>query len=117
MLPHKPFVPQTFENGVCMIGKMTNAAPKGKRPAWDFETRYTLNFSERVVGVYRHREGLQNDIRIDRLIRVYRHDDVTTNDTVDIRGERYFIRQVQYIMNVQPPVMDLSLERWRQDDT
>ncbi len=50
-------------------------------------------------------------MRIDKLIRVQRRDDVTTDDTALIDGQEYKVRQIQYVVDIRPRVMDLSLER------
>lgn len=111
-------IPPSFSNGVVTINQMGNNALPGDFPEWVIlRQKHQLRFIERTVGVYRRMMGLQQHIRIDRMLRCQRLDDVDTNDMARLNGIDYHIRQIQYPEGVYPPVMDLSLERVRQDDT
>ncbi len=118
MLPQKPRLEmQAFTDGVCVISESRNLAAKGKKPDWQPVIKHRLRFSERAISMNRRQEYLQHDMRIDRLIRCRRQRDMSTNYTVAIEEEGYHIRKIDHPVGILPPVMDLALERVRQDDT
>ena len=114
MRGRKTFTPQTFQDGVLAVygqGKVDISEP-GDMPNLQPVVKYPiLNFEERRVSYHRRNDALQHNMRIDRLLRVARHDDVTTDDTAVIGADTYKIRQVERVVGVLPPVMDLTLER------
>lgn len=109
----KPSRPETFNDGLCTISTVTNDAQPGKKPVEKLTPRYVgLRYRERTVGIARYYTAAQANVRVDRVIRVARLRDVTTRDKATTEdGVTYYIRQVQYPEGVEPPVMDLSLER------
>lgn len=102
---------QSFNDGIVTIRQMRDTAAPGDMENLQPVDLYTLRFEERMVGMQRRYLGLQDDMRIDKLIRVQRRDDVTTDDTALIDGQEYKVRQIQYVVDIRPRVMDLSLER------
>lgn len=118
MLPQKPRREmQAFTDGLCVISETSNLAPKGKKPDWQPAIRYRLRFTERAISINRRQSYLQHDMRIDRLIRCRRQDSIDTNHVATIGDTTYNIRKIDHPVGVLPPVMDLALERVRQDDT
>lgn len=55
--------------------------------------------------------AMQNNVKVDMVIRVHRLSDVSTQDVAVVNSEQYKIKQVQYPSDVESPCMDLSLER------
>lgn len=118
MLPNKPRRElQAFTDGQCVISETRNLAATGKKPDWQPVERFRLRFLERAISINRRQSYLQHDMRIDRLIRCRRQDSIDTNHVVTIGGIPYNIRKIDHPVGVLPPVMDLALERVRQDDT
>lgn len=71
-----------------------------------------LPYDERTVGMSRFWAAKQYHVKIDRMIRLPKKDNVDCDDIVVlIDGRQYQIKQVQYPPDVCPPSMDLSLER------
>lgn len=71
-----------------------------------------LRYEERTVGMGRFWTAMQSNARIDMVLRVPQRRSVCTQDVaIPIDGEQYEIKQIQYPPDVDPPVMDLSLER------
>ena len=108
---------QAFTDGRCLIRESVNLAAKGKKPDWQPVIKYSLRFTERAISINRRLAYQQHDMRIDRLIRCRHQRDMSTNYTVEIEGIGYHIRKIDYPVGILPPVMDLALERVRQDDT
>ena len=109
---------QTFNDGVVDIYSVENIAEPGNMPHEGLISKYIgLRCEERTVGMARFWAANQNNVKIDTLIRVPRLRDVSTQDVaiLSIDNKQYKIKQVQYPPDVQPPVMDLSLERLEAD--
>ena len=106
-------MPESFNDGVCTISSVTNIAAPGKMPVEQHTNKYIgVRYRERTVGMSRFYLAAQTNVRADKLIRLPLLRDVTTQDVVTTEdGARYRIRQLQYPENIDPPVMDLTLER------
>lgn len=101
-----------FKDGVVRIFDVGNTAQAGNMPKKGLTLKETLRYEERSVGVERYNLGLQNGMRIERLMRCPRRKNVAPDDVaIPIDGTQYTIKQVQYPQNVTPLSMDLSLER------
>ena len=56
--------------------------------------------------------AMQAHAKVEQLLRVPRVSTISTQDiAIPIDGEQYKIIQIQYPQDVEPPCMDLSLER------
>jgi len=104
---------QTFNDGIVKIYGLKNIAEEGLRPVVKPCFKEVLRFRERTVGITRYNLNLQNNAKIDRLLRVQTRRNISTQDIAVVNGEQYVIKQVQYIENLD--VMDLSLERVEQN--
>ena len=104
---------QTFNDGVCSIYSVSNAAPPGGMPTEALTKKAgPLRYEERKVGITRFYEAKRSEERIDRVIRVPRCGEVSALDVcVPLDGRQYRIRQAQLVLDVSPPAYDLALER------
>lgn len=103
---------ESFPDGIAVIYDNQNRGGVGNYPVDKLVERHRLRFRERTVGVSRFYAALQDNSRIERMIRCPRMDDVSVLDAVRIvGGEHYRIVQIQYPEDVSPAVMDISLER------
>lgn len=75
----------------------------------------SLRFSERTVGFSRYYAAMQENVKVEMVVRVPRHDDISTQDVVIINGLQYEIAQVQHPKGAYPPCCDLSLMRVAHD--
>ena len=73
--------------------------------------KHSLRFDERTVGMNRFYAAMKNNVKVDMVVRVHRLSNVSTQDVAVVNYEQYKIKQVQYPSDVEPPCMDLSLER------
>jgi hypothetical protein len=108
-----PTQTQPFNDGIVNIYSVKNTADAGNMPKEDGLTLKvgSLRFEERVVGMGRYWTALQEQARIEQLLRVPRINSVNVHDVAILNGQQYNIMQVQYPPDVKPPCMDLSLER------
>jgi len=71
-----------------------------------------LRYKERTVGMSRYWAAMQTQARIDLVLRMPQLRNVSLHDVViPVDGQQYRIVQVQYPEDIDPPVMDLSLQR------
>ena len=108
---------QSFQDGIVMIYDVVNTAPPGGLPNNKLaaEPKKSLRYDEKTVGIQRFEAAMQNNAKIETLLRCPRARDVSTQDiAVPIDGKQYNIRQIQYPEDIHPPVMDLSLVRVEQ---
>lgn len=102
---------QTYNDGVVVIYDAQNASTPGRKPVLQLAKKLSLRYKERTVGVTRHFTALQAEVKIDRVIRCQLHKGVTTQDIAQPNGGRYYrIVLIQYPEDIEPPVMDLTLQ-------
>lgn len=103
---------QHFNSGIVDIYKAEDIAPNGKAYEEKLTRKYKLQYSERTVGINRYYAAMQNNVKVDVVIRTHRLLDVTTDDKARTHdGCLYKIIQIQYPDKIEPPCMDLTLER------
>lgn len=112
MKPKNRLKNQTFNDGLAKIYYQKDIAEPGEFENLQMVVRYAgLPYEERRVGITRFYQGKQAGVEIDRVIRCPRRDDVHTQDVIlDVSSNtQYTIEQVQVVIDLDPPSMDLSL--------
>ena len=106
---------QAFNDGVCTVYALENVSLPGGMPREALvEKAGPVGYEERRVGVTRFYTALRSEERIDRVIRVPRCGEISALDVcIPVDGKQYRVRQVQHVMDVSPPSLDLALERLR----
>lgn len=110
-------VTQNFDDGIVKIYTVTNSAPVGLLPVETLSDApiYTLRYEERSFGIQRYYSARQNQIQIERVLRVPRVPNVTNqNVAVTQDGNKYRIDWVQPLTDVYPSSMDLTLVKYEQ---
>lgn len=109
-------VTQNYNDGVVAIIAVVDTAKPGYQPQpGKPQVKYTLRYEERRLGVQRYYSSLQNQIQLDRVIRVPRVAGITTQDfAVTEDKQAYRIDLVQSVMDVYPPSLDLTLTKIEQ---
>lgn len=106
---------QQFNDGIVKIYDVTNTAPDGGMPVEKLTSKQTLRYKERTVGMNRFWTAMQANVRVQYVLRCQRLRDVSTQDVaIPNDGKQYRIVQIQYPEDVDPPVMDLTLEELKQ---
>lgn len=106
---------QTFNDGIVKVYSVGDISSPGNMPKDGLTLKNTLRYEERTVGMSRFWGGLQANVNVEQLIRVPRINSISSQDVAIVNGNQYSIKQVQYINSVEPPSMDLSLERLEAD--
>ncbi len=104
---------QVFNDGIVTIYSVDNIAEKGNKPKEGLTKKVgPLRYQKRTVGMSRYWTAMQAQVRVDQVIRVPQISSISTQEVaIPIDGLQYKIVQIQHIEDVQPPSMDLSLER------
>lgn len=104
--------PQAFNDGVVKIYEIGNTAALGDMPKERLILKQSLRYKERTVGFKRYYAAMQNNVKIDFIIRCPQVRTVKAdNVAILIDGEQYRIKQIQYPEDAEPPLMDLTLEK------
>lgn len=107
-------ITQSFNDGVVCIYSIINVAEAGYAPKEAFKKKGVLRFCERRLGINRYYQAMQNQIEIDRVIRVPRSD-VNTQDVAIIDGRKYRVDMVQVVDGIFPACIDLTLTKIEQE--
>lgn len=110
--PNRPNdeITQTYNDGVVKIYTVTDTAQPGYAPVRTRTLVYALPYDERRVGVQRRYLAAQNQVEIDRVLRVPAVH-LTTQNEANIDDVQYRIDTVQTVPDVYPPSLDLTLVR------
>ena len=107
-------VTQCFSDGVVTVYAVEDTARPGYAPVPRLvqPAKVTLRYEEQQLGINRLYSGRQNQVEIERVIRVPRVPGVSNQDAaVTEDGRQYRIDSVQSALDVYPPSMDLTLVR------
>lgn len=103
---------QTFNDGVVDICSVENISQPGNMPKDGLVLKIKgLRYAEKTVGMNRYWTALQNQAQITQMIRTQRINSVNVHDVAVLNGKQYDIVQIQYIQDIEPSCMDLSLQR------
>lgn len=106
-----------LDSGKCRIYSVKKLATGGMKPKKERTLRSEHYFGEKVVGVARYRAAMQNNERVDMVIRIWQDRTVRPNDECEIEGDFYTVRQVQQTVDEDGlRVTDMELERMDADD-
>lgn len=117
--PNRPnhIITQPLNDGMVRICDVVNAAEPGLLPVKKLHPKVALRYENQRVGINRFYSGMQNQIQVDKVIRVPKAIVVTNKDiAVTEDGQEYRIEQVQDVLDVYPVCLDLTLSRIDQED-
>lgn len=132
MTRQPPFRPgneisQNFNSGLASIYAVTDTAQPGYRPVETPTLTVKVPFENIKLGIQRYYEAKQNQVEIERVIRVpnpgpqyliSNQDIVQLNEWILEEGEspkQYRIELVQMAEGIYPPSLDLTLSRIEQE--
>lgn len=108
-------ITQPFSDGVVEIYGVQNVAQPGYKPKEGLTPKIKLRYEEQRLGIQRYYSGMQNQVEIERVLRVPRAGHVSSQDVaITEDGEQYRIDLVQAAMDTYPPAMDLTLAKIEQ---
>ena len=107
----KAEVSQSYNDGVVEIFSITDTAENGYFPQVSYDSVVTLPYQERKLGISRYYSAKQNQINVNRVIRVPAPSAAITNQNVAETedGVYYRIDLVQIVPDVWPRSYDLTL--------
>ena len=109
-------VTQNFCDGVATVYAVTDNAKPGYQPQPGLVKKVTLRYQEQRLGVQRYYDAMQNQIQVERVIRVPRYGVITNQDVAVTEDKRqYRIDLVQNASDVYPPSLDLTLTKIEQE--
>lgn len=109
-------VSQSYNSGVLTVYRVTDGAGPGFAPVPVLAEKARLRYEELRVGLHRYYAARQNQVRVEKVVRVPKCGDVSTQDVAATEdGRRYRIDQVQLAQGVRPPSLDLTLAAVEQD--
>ena len=114
--PYRPAneVTQDYNDGIVTIYAVADSAQPGYQPKPTLTKKYTLRYDEQRVGIQRYYEAMQNQVQVERVMRVPRAK-ITNQDIAETEdGVKYRIDLVQTVDLVYPPSLDLTLTRYEQ---
>lgn len=109
-------ISQAFNDGVVTIYTVADGAAAGYLPQPTLTEFLKLCYQERKLGIKRYYEAKQNQIHVERVIRVPRQSTEITNKNVagTEDGNLYRIDLVQLVPDSFPPCVDLTLTDYTQ---
>lgn len=103
-------ISQPFNSGVVSIYRVTDMGDPGYAPVPRLELRVKLLYEELKLGLIRFYSAKQNQVKVERVLRVPRRPEVSPQDVaVTEDGRQYRVELVQLAAEVYPPSLDLTL--------
>lgn len=111
--PRENDISQSYNDGLVDLYRQTDGAQPGRSPRPVLSKVGTLAFAEQRLGLQRYYAGKQNQVQVERVIRVPRGFPITSQMAAVIRGAKmqYRIDLVQSVPDVYPPSYDLTLAK------
>ena len=111
-------ISQPLNDGIVQICRVVDVSEPGYRPVEKLEPIVTLRYENQRVGIQRYFSGMQNQIQVDKVIRVQKALEITNqNVAVTEDGAEYRIDLVQNVTGIFPRCVDLTLTRIEQGET
>lgn len=108
-------ISQSFSSGIVTIYEETNTAKPGYQPNVSLVEKGALRFEEQRLGLQRYYSGKQNQIKVERVIRVPKGFDISSQDVaITNNGKHYRIDLVQIVTDAYPACLDLTLVAYEQ---
>lgn len=109
-------VSQPFSDGLVRIYDVTDVAAPGLKPQEGLELALTLRYAERKLGINRYYAAKQNQVEVERVLRVPRVQGLNTQQVaITEDGRQYRIDMVQLAADVLPLSVDITLAAIKQD--
>lgn len=116
--PYRPRreISQTYNDGIVEVYSVADAAKPGEMPRKALSLKIKLNYEERRLGITRYYQAQQNNVSVEKIVRVPRHAEITNQDVaITEDGNQYRIDMVQTVEDVFPPSYDLTLAKVTHD--
>lgn len=117
--PNRPRneITQSYNDGVVIIYSVADVAKPGYQPQIELTEKIKLRYEERSMGLQRYYQAMQNQVQIERVLRVQRTNKITSQDVaITEDNTRYKIYMVQAVSDVYPPSVDITLSKFEQTE-
>lgn len=117
--PNRPRneITQSYNDGVVTIYSVADVAQPGYQPQIELTEKIKLRYEERSMGLQRYYQAMQNQVQIERVLRVQRTNKITSQDVaITEDNTRYKIYMVQAVSDVYPPSIDITLSKFEQTE-
>lgn len=112
----KSSITNSFNDGLIKICEVKNISKPGYKPVAKLVKKVALRYEEKRVGIHRFYNAKQNQVKLEKIVRVPRINDISNQDIViDKNDKQYRIEQIQAVENSYPPALDISLIRVEQE--
>lgn len=109
-------ITQPYNDGLVKIYSVVDVAAPGLRPVEKLHLKGAFRYEEQRLGIQRYYSGQQNQVSIERVIRVPKASSISSQDVaITEDSHQYRIDMVQKVDGVWPPSLDLTLARVDQD--
>lgn len=116
--PNRPNheITESYNDGIVNIYTVQDGAAPGCRPMPVLVLVKRMRYQERYLGINRLYSGRQNQVDIQRIVRVQKVPGVSNqNVAITEDGQQYRIDSVQDVIGAYPPSLDLSLATVEQE--
>lgn len=116
--PNRPNheITQPFCSGIVSVYSVRDTAVTGYRPKETLTLKLSLRYDERRLGIQRYYDAMQNQIQVERVLRVPRAGNINSQDVaITEDGRQYRIDLVQDASGVYPPSLDITLTKIEQE--
>lgn len=116
--PNRPAhgITQSFNDGIIGVYSVQDGAAPGYRPVPVLVLVKRMRYQERYLGINRLYSGRQNQVDIQRIVRVQKVPGVSNqNVAITEDGQQYRIDSVQDVIGAYPPSLDLTLATVEQE--
>lgn len=110
--PNRPNheITESYNDGIVNIYTVQDGAAPGYRPMPVLVLVKRMRYQERYLGINRLYSGRQNQVDIQRIVRVQKVPGVSNqNVAITEDGQQYRIDSVQDVIGAYPPSLDLTL--------
>lgn len=116
--PNRPNheITESYNDGIVNIYSVQDGAAPGYRPVPVLVLVKRMRYQERYLGINRLYSGRQNQVDIQRIVRVQKVPGVSNqNVAITEDGQQYRIDSVQDVIGAYPPSLDLTLATVEQE--
>lgn len=110
--PNRPNheITESYNDGIVNIYTVQDGAAPGYRPVPVLVLVKRMRYQERYLGINRLYSGRQNQVDIQRIVRVQKVPGVSNqNVAITEDGQQYRVDSVQDVIGAYPPSLDLTL--------
>ena len=116
--PNRPNheITESYNDGIVNIYSVQDGAAPGYKPVPVLVLVKRMRYQERYLGINRLYSGRQNQVDIQRIVRVQKVPGVSNqNVAITEDGQQYRIDSVQDVIGAYPPSLDLMLATVEQE--